>query len=221
MLSVITTQLIYHKWVFAIFISIAFFVLMIDKLLPYSPTFVIFLLGLLTIQNLMIYRSREKREILFARLPVTYRRLASARILLVVFALGIIFVFYLLFRMIFSVEAYDIGLKLTGFYMTLLLLFSAYFCARDLLLYALRHNALYKLTKERAQNMIMFSVLLLNLLGLFVFYLRPKVIGHVFEFIFEHNPYASITGVAKITAIALLFVVFSILTYTKRRSYLE
>jgi hypothetical protein len=194
---------------------------MIDKLLPYSPTFVIFLLGLLTIQNLMIYRSREKREIMLARLPVTYHRLALSRILLVASALGIIIAFYLLFRLLFGVETHQISLKLSGFYMTLLLLFSVYFCARDLLLYALRNNTIYKLTKERAQNMLMFAVLLLNLLGLFVFYLRPKAIGHIFEFIFEHNPYASITGVAKLTAIALLFAVFSIFTYTKRRSYLE
>lgn len=170
-------------------------------------------------------RNKEAREYHFIRLPLSRWKLGIARILILIGFVLAILAFYQLIHFIFQYRGsanYPISVKYLLFYLALVLfIFSLYFIVRDLALFFLRSNRFLRLSKEQSKTILLFTALVLNILGVFAFIMRPTFIGKIFEFFIHDNPFADLSTVIKFAATSLALAALSIVTYNGKKTYLE
>jgi hypothetical protein len=173
----------------------------------------------------IMIRNKEIREYYFVHLPLSRCKLALARVGVIISSSFITLGFYELIHFIFRFRGsanYPVSIKnLTVYFTIVLFIFSTYFIVRDFTLFFLRSNRFFKLTKEQSKTILLFAMLLVNILGVFALFVRPVLIGKIFEFFIHDNPFADVNNVIRFSAISLALAVLSIASYSKRKAYLE
>ncbi len=173
----------------------------------------------------IMIRNKEIREYYLVHLPLSRCKLALARIGMIILYSLIIMVFYGLIHFIFQFRGsanYPVSTKnLVVYFMIVIFIFSTYFIFRDITLFFLRTNRFFKLKKEQSTTILLFTMLLLNILGVFAFIMRPPLIGKIFKFFIHDNLFADMNNVIKFSAISLALAVLSIASYSRRKAYLE
>ena len=215
----------YNKYVFLGVLAIVIHVCILEAMLEDLPHFYIiipmFWMGLYWI----MIRNKQIREYYFVHLPLSRCKLALARIGMIILYSLIILGFYELIHFIFQFRGsanYPVSTKnLVVYFVIVLFIFSAYFIVRDLTLLFLRNNRFFKLTKEQSKTILLFSMILLNILGVFALIMRPTLIGKIFEFFIHDNPFADVNNVMRFSVVSLALAVLSIVSYNRRKAYLE
>lgn len=185
-----------------------------------------FWLMFMSAQFWIIFRNKENRDYQQVRLPVSTGRIALVR-------LGMVALFCV--SMIALCCVIQVILRPTGpvvfkgmlvAFGIILFLFSTYFILKDLILFFLRNNRVFKFTKEHTKTVLMFIALLLNLLGFYYFFVglrgsEPSGLIQMIRFI-KYNPlFTTELGIAEFLTGCLGFSGLSVVTFTRRKSYLE
>ena len=158
----------YNKFAFLGALSFVIPICILEAMLEDLPKFYItvpmFWIGLFWI----MIRNKETREFYFVHLPISRCKLALARIGMIVLFSLIIMTFYELIHFIFQFRGpanYPVGTRNLVVYFTIVLfIFSIYFIVRDFILFFLRSNRFFKLTKEQSKTILLFLMLLVNIL---------------------------------------------------------
>ena len=225
MLHIFKAEFDYNKFAFLGALSFVIPICILEAMLDDLPNFYIivpmFWIGLYWI----MIRNKEIREYYIVHLPLSRCKLALARIGMIILYSLIILGFYKLIHFIFQYRGsanYPVSMKnLVVYFVIVLFIFSTYFIIRDLTLLFLRNNRFFKLTKEQSKTILLFSMILLNILGVFALIMRPTLIGKIFEYFIHDNPFADVNNVIRFSAISLALAVLSIASYNRRNAYLE
>ena len=221
------TEMAYHKRLFfGFFITTPIIagILTVRSLEHLPANFWAFLLIFLMLQNWIAYRNKEHRERIHALLPVSPVQIATLR-LLMIFILAIVYVTVLLI----FIKIFDAGmpahlsLQLKGL-SVIFGGFAIYFLIRDHLMVFLRNRGI---SKNNVFVGLMLILLGLNLLGILAFVqvkagLIPyEIIDSVMYFIVGSNPFAGNIGIIKFAAFCFAVAGVTILSYQRRKSFLE
>lgn len=225
MFHIFKTEFDYNKYAFMGIIAFVIPICILEAMLEDLPNFYIIIPMFWIGMTWILMRNKETREYYFVHLPLSRCKLALARIGMIILFSLIILAFYKLIHFTFNFRGsanYPISVKNIIVYLVIVLfIFSTYFIIRDLTLLFLRSNRFFKITKEQSKTVLLFAMLLLNILGVFAFIMRPVLIGKIFEFFIKDNPFADVNDVIKFSAISLALAVLSIASYSRRRAYLE
>lgn len=186
-----------------------------------SPNYIMFWLMFIMVQSWNSIRNKEIREYQQAVLPLPRTSVAFAR-------LGVVTILSLIMIAIHSMAIHLIQPERKMNFSTvmlpfaiLLFMFSFYYLLRDRLLHFLRHNRVFKITKERTMNILMLTVFLGMIFGIVAFMVRLTAIAPVIDFVITHNPFSGRFGFEKFFFPSLALAGLTIVTFNHRKSYLE
>ena len=102
-----------------------------------------------------------------------------------------------------------------------LFLFCSYFILRDLLIVRIRNNRFLSINKGGMILMIMIIVLILNVLGIYLFLTESLHAFDIIEKVMAVNPFAGPNGLLRLAITVGVLAVMCVFTFSKRKSYLE
>lgn len=222
MLKVLSAEIRYHGW----------FLLSILGLIPVLALYRIyadeeFALSILPTLIMMpsllwnIQRNKERRDYQHKLLPVTVRALGLSR-LSVFLLLSVLIASLFVFFSYLIPEPGLTGNKVVWFtFLTVVLLFCCYFILRDLLIYIIRNNRFLSINKEGIILMITIVVLILNVLGIYLFLSESRPAFDIIAGVMAVNPFAGPHGLLRLTITVGVLAVMCVFTFSKRKSYLE
>lgn len=186
-----------------------------------------FWLMFMSAQFWIIFRNKENRDYQQVRLPVSTGGIAMVRLGMVALLCVSMIALCCATQVIVKPAGPVVFKGMLVAFGIILLLFSTYFILRDLILFFLRNNRVFKLTKEHTKTVLIFVALLLNLLGVYYFLVglrgsEPSSgLIRIIRF-FIYNPlFTTELGIAKFVIGCLIFSGFSVVTFLRRKSYLE
>lgn len=189
-----------------------------------SPNYIMFWLMFVMVQSWNSIRNKEIREYQQAALPLVRNQVALARLsMVVVLSLVMISTHFIAIHLIQPGRIINLTTVMLPFSI-LLFMFSLYYLLRDRLLYFLRHNRIFKITKERTMGVLMIMVFLgviFGMLGMVAFMDRPTGITTVVDFVIAHNLFSGEFGFEKFFILSLVLSGLTIVTFNHRKSYLE
>jgi hypothetical protein len=189
-----------------------------------SPNYIMFWLMFVMVQSWNSIRNKEIREYQQAALPLVRNQVALARLsMVVVLSLVMISTHFIAIHLIQPGRIINLTTVMLPFSI-LLFMFSLYYLLRNRLLYFLRHNRIFKITKERTMGVLMIMVFLgviFGMLGMVAFMDRPTGITTVVDFVMAHNPFSGEFGFEKLFILSLVLSGLTIVTFNHRKSYLE
>lgn len=198
--------------------------LVVYPIQDFSPNLLAFTMTLLMLQNWAVFMNKEKRGYLQMRLPLSLRRIALTRILLVMIASSGYLVLYasICFGVITGGRVNYVALSMI--FGIILLVFSVYFITRDLLLDFFRKLGF---TKERVIVALLLVVVGFNILGVYVMIqtntsgTAPLPVRATFDFLRRNNPFSGEYGAVKLLALSTLLVSLTVFSFGRRKSYLD
>jgi len=230
MWRILITEFNYNKILFLVLFGL---VPIIAYMAVYPPledmpaTMLLFCVMLMPIQNWIIFRNRENRDRGHALLPVSVVLRALERMGLIVILCAAMITTYCFIQFIVNPARPVAFMGAVVAFGIILIIFSIYFILRDLLLFVLRNNRLFKLSKERSKTVLIFLVLILNLLGIYYFLIgldgRMESSGliRMIRFIKYDPLFTTGSGIIQFMSGCLLFAGLTILTSAGRKSYIE
>ncbi len=227
MWRVIKSEFAYHHKLFGGFlIIIPFFWLVVRSLavadLPLGM--LLFVMLFLLLQNWTTIRNKDRRERLQALLPLPAFQTALARMAVVVFA-ALVYgaIHYFFVNLIFSGKPFDMPFMLKVCAIVIIG-FSLYFVLRDFFAGFFRKFGI-------AKNSIVIGAVLvllgLNFLGIFALHLvkttgkSPVDLRPFLLFIVKSDPFAGEYGILKFFVWITIFSAVTVLTFRRRKSYLD
>lgn len=227
MWPLIKSEIDYHRRIFLAFFSFIplLWIYATSPFIEDMPQgMLIFIMIFLMLQYWIIFRNKEKRDRRFVMLPVSLRRIAFARILIIMVAGFAYITIYRLLIGFFNPIEFVNSRKLLIAFALILFLFSAYFLSRDLLLVFFRKIGFNK------NRMVVAATLLLlgfNLLGLGVMMnrnaadpafinIKPVVMFFKTSTLFNTGP-----GITRLLGVNFLFALLTVISFRRRRAYLE
>ncbi|MBN2009764.1 hypothetical protein JW960_10515 [candidate division KSB1 bacterium] len=222
MFRLITSEIRYNKILWLNFLMLVPVIIAVVKKIDYSIQSYLFLLMAMMMSYWNIFMNKAYRPVLIYKLLITFRQIALARAIMVISMSFFLAIFYIMIDFMWGNQpiAKDI-IKITSYIGFVGIMFSGYFIGRDLSLQCLRHNRYFKLTKERSKMIFLTAALLLNLGGVFTFFIQPKLVMTIIEFLIRNNPVATPQRVVVTWCIMLVLTVCSIISFDKRKAYLE
>jgi hypothetical protein len=225
MWRLLKTEFDYNKSAFGGALAGVIPICVLEWLLEDLPSFYIIFPMLWYGMFWIMIRNKEVREYCLVSLPLSRCKLGLARILMIILPSLVILVFYELIHFIFNFRGsvnYPVSrINLVIYFAIVLFVFSVYLIIRDSMLFFLRTNKFFRLTKNQAKTILSFALLLLNVLGAFALVARPALIDKVLKFFIHDNPFAEVNNVIRFSAISLTLAVLSIASYNRRKAYLE
>ena len=186
-----------------------------------APSYLMFWLMFIMLQGWNSNRNKEIREFRQATLPVSRRKAALARLMVVVLlSLSMDGVYFAVLKLIRPAREIGFSTVMLPFAF-MLVMFSIYSMLRDKFLYFLRTNRVSKITREKSIMILMLLNLIAVILGFVAFMTRPKAIGLIIEFAISHNPFSGEFGFEKFFVLSLALAGLTIVTFNYRKSYLE
>ena len=186
-----------------------------------------FWLMFMTAQFWIIFRNKENRDYQQVRLPVSTGRIALVRLGMVAGFCVSMIALCCAAQVILNPGGPIVFKGMLVAFGIILLPFSTYFILRDLILFFLRNNRVFKFTKERTITVLIFVGLLLNLLGVYYFFVGlrgPEPSSGLIRMIrfVKYDPlFTTELGIAKFLTGCLIFSGLSVVTFAQRKSYLE
>lgn len=186
-----------------------------------APSYLMFWLMFIMLQSWNSNRNKEIREFGQATLPLSRRKVAQARLMVVVLlALSMDGIYFVVLKLIRPARVIDFSTVMLPFTF-ILAMFSVYFMLRDRLLYFLRNNRISKITRERSFMILMLLNLIAVVAGFVAFMTRPKAIGTIIEFAIIHNPFSGEFSLERSFIVSVILAGLTIVTFNYRKSYLE
>jgi len=223
MARIIKAELNYNKRLilgFFCFLPITW-ILALNELEALPPTYIMFWLVFIMVQNWNSFRNKERREYQIQVLPLSNWRIAAARLMMVVLlSIPVIFIYYLILFIIQPGRFLDFMALLRPFSI-LMLMFSVYFLLRDSLLYFMRNNNIFNITKDRSVTILILLVfwgVVISFMGLLI---KPSGLRGIIEFVIALNPFQGQYGLEKLYSLSLILALFTLITFNRRKSYLE
>jgi hypothetical protein len=223
MWRILKSEIRYNRVNFAVFLIIIPPVLVYAAYRPSStPFFIVWLMAFLAINNWNAFRIREKREFQLVQLPVSVRQIALARLVMVT---GAPAVFMLFFALLYSVLSPARGLHWRGLltlYGLVVMIFSLAFIFRDRFL----GTKLLKQGKIAIVALVGLGVVA-NIYALIAFRRageagrEPPAFLRALEYIIENNPSTTSLRTAAFLAASLAIAGLTIVTFRRRRTYIE
>ena len=176
------------------------------------------------LQNWNSFRNKERREYRNFLLPLTARQIAISR-LSIIFIFSILTVFfYVLIQSLIPIDIFHYNINPSIIIGIIVLGFSAYFILRDLLLVFFRRIGL---TAPRMLMLIAFIGIAFNILGVFVLIQTkssgkpPAFLPLIIEGFKTYNPFNGASGPYLFLLFAVIISLFSIISFNRRKAYLE
>ena len=186
-----------------------------------APSYLMFWVMFIMLQGWNSNRNKEIREFRQATLPLSRRKIAVARLMVVVLlSLSMITAYFSILKLIKPAQVIDFHTVISPFAF-ILAMFSIYFILRDRLLYFLRNNRIAKITREKSFMILMLSNLIAVVAGFVAFITRPKAIGTIVEFAIIHNPFSGEFSLERFFIVSVILAGLTIVTFNYRKSYLE
>ncbi|MBN2088090.1 hypothetical protein JW964_00675 [candidate division KSB1 bacterium] len=227
MFTILKSEINYHYIVFIIYLSamlLTGFLGHIFSIEMLSSIFFIMIFVFVMLQNWFSLRNKEKRELLLARLPIPLYKLGLNRIIAVHIAILIGIICYLGFFISKTPQNTINYSKLLEMYTLLIFGFSIYFISRDLLFVFFRKLGV------NAQR-ILIGIFLIGLGVNFITLIAIKQIkqtGSTSHTIFStidylvcHHFFQGFTGIVQFIFIIVVFSGITILSFNRRKAYLE
>ncbi len=225
MWQLLKTEFSYNRTVFLAVLAFVIPICVLEAMLEDLPSFYVIFPMLWSGMFWNTLRNKEIREFSLVRLPLSRCQLGVARMLKIILPALVTVAGYELIHFLFGFRGsanYPVSNKnLVVYFVIVMFIFSAYFIIRDITLFFLRSNRFFKLTKERSKTILILVTIVLNLLGIIAFIARPAIIGKIFEFFIHKHPFADVNNVIKFSAISLMLAALTIVSYNKRKEYLE
>ena len=223
MWQIIKSELNYSWWISALYIILTpalFLYLYTEK---DAPPFLVFLLMFIIAQNYVAFRNKEKRERLFAQLPVAFSRIALSRIFIILSFFFNIALIYLIFASLTDAGAADYLFPLITSICILSIMFGAYFILRDVFLQKFRDRGV---RKERMKIFLVLLILAINVLLVLSFIQArnndtPSVLVSIIRFIENNLPFTWQNGLWEALALTVVICGLSILSFLRRKAYME
>ena len=227
MWQLIKSDISYHR---ATFIMLHIVVAALFAFLKFSAEeldFMIFIMAFVIINQINAFRIKEKRDRQHALLPLSVRQIGTARLLTLLIPCATAFFFYYLLDLLFTSGKPVEGLKLVVLFGLTLLLFSVFLILRD---------AFYFSTKSRFSNLFGESTFMITLaigllafmsLGLLAFMSfsktgqPPAALVYAIEFGKKYNPFVGGFGIVRFLIFSLAFSSLTVLTFSRRKSFVE
>lgn len=224
MWHILKAEFNYHKKIFLGFFGFLPFICFhaINPILEdLSANYLIFMLIFLMLQNWNTFRNKENRERQHIRLPLSIKKIALARIFMIIIpCLG----FIGFYSLIYSLLAGPIDhIRLLISFSMILLGFSIYFIIRDLFLSFFRKIGF---TKNRIVIGLVLIMLGLNLLGIFFFTrttntgappVNMELLAKFVRFLQGADMYVA----TKFIVSSLALASSTLFSFGRRRSYLD
>jgi hypothetical protein len=223
MVRILKAELNYNKKLIIGFFSLlpVTWLLALYGLEELPPGYLMFWLMFIMLQSWNSFRNKERREYQVATLPLSNWNIAMARMMMVVFlSIAMMGIYYLILFTI-QPQRYSSFFGLFLPFAILILMFSLYFLLRDLLLYFMRNNKIYKITKDRSVTILMLLVFLGVVLNFLAFLVRPSGLRTVINFVIAINPFRGEYGLIKLYFLSFVLAGLTLITFNRRNSYLE
>lgn len=230
MWHILITEFNYNKILFLVLFGFVpiFAYMAVYPLLEDMPTaMMLFWVMLLPIQIWIIFRNKENRDRQHALLPVPVVSRALTRMGLIIILCAAMITTYCFIQFAVNPARPVAFMGAAVAFGIILIVFSIYFILRDLLLFSLRNNRLFKLSKERSITVFIFLALILNLLGVYYFLIgldgRMESSGLIRMIRFlKYDPFFNTgSGIIQFMIGCSLFAGLTLLTYAGRKSYFE
>ncbi len=171
-----------------------------------------------------VFRNKERREYQLMHLPLSAREIAAARILMIVLACVSLGLFYFLTYSVFHLKTPDAPIKLVAYLGIMLTGFSLYFFVRDF--WSASWGNMKFTAKDFKAIMILVFIGINFLLIIAIIQTRSTGRIHPFiRFLDKMNMLADPTGriyqILIFAALSLVLASFTVLTYSRRNSYLR
>jgi hypothetical protein len=227
MWPLIRSDISYHRNTFImLFIMVsAFFIFL--QFSPEKIDFMIFVLVFVIVNQINTYRIREKRDRQHTLLPLSARQIGMARLLVLLLPCAAAFMFYYLLGLIFtSGEAIE-SWKLVVLFGLTLLFFSVFLILQDIY-YMFPRSRLMGLFGQSTHLMVFaIGMLVFMSLGLFAFMSMektgqpPAALVYTIDFAKKYNPFGGTFGIVRFLIFSLAFSYLSVLTFSRRKSFVE
>lgn len=224
MFTLIKSEIIYLKILAVVMFAVIPLVAFLQTALEDVGNFALLAVLFLLLQNWNTFRNKEKREYKNILLPISARKIAISRLaIVIIFCLAAVF-FYRLIQLFFPAELFTYSIAAPVITGIILLGFSIYFILRDLLLVFFRRIGL---TAPRMLMLIAFTGIALNILGVAVLIQTkssgrpPAFLPAIIEGFKTYNPYNGASGPYLFLLTSVIAGLVSIISYSKRKAYLE
>lgn len=227
MFAIIKAEIIYHRLIFINCTTAIILIGFLGHLMPLESINSLFFMMIpvfIMLQNWFSFRNKEKREHLIARLPVPVYQIGLIRILAVHFAILIGVVFYSISCLSgFSKIEFQLS-NLFKFYIFFIFSFSVYFIFRDSLLAFFRKKGI---TLNMVILLFFLIILGLNILTIVAFVQAKNATTNsvtiltFIDYLVYHRFFAGVTGTIKFIFSIIFFSVITVITFNRRKTYLE
>jgi len=217
MWRMVKAEFIYNKGriLFAFLFIIAFSILFI-KDSPTSSIFPVLYIPFMILNQIIVFWNKEKRIRSHVLLPVTIRQIAAVRILLIVIPYFCINKIFLIIYNIFTPHWHFYYGQLIYILSVVFIFYSVYFILQDIFLKKGTNPV-------RMIIYIVFSVVGLGaILGIYLIAAGiPQPLADTFKFLSKHNPFSIKYWAVSFLVMGLLSCFLTLVTYTRRKSFLE
>ena len=165
MLALIKSEISYLKLLVIIMFALIPLVVFLQTALEDVGNFILLAVLFLLLQNWNSFRNKERREYQNILLPLSARKLAISRMVIVIIFCLTVVLFYRMIQLFFPAELFAYNITNPVLIGIIVLLFSIYFILRDLFLVFFRRIGL---TAPRMVMLIAFIGISLNILGVAV-----------------------------------------------------
>lgn len=226
MWSILKAEISYNKILFAIYVMLVICVTFLEQTLDDGGRFYVALILFLVIQNWLSFKAKEKRDRLIARLPKSQISIGGLRIGMMIASTALIICVYKVMHLLLGIQGHAnypvTGWKLLSYVSIVLFGFSLFFIITDFLTPRLCELKNFGILKERLFYILILLGILLQILGIVAFITKaPNVVTKVFDALYFNNPFDDVQNIKVLAGISLLVAGISMVTYSRRRNYLQ
>jgi len=222
----------YRSMIAVLFVMMALF-FFVQRYTAEDLDFMAVILVFVLVNPVNTCRIKEKRDRQHALLPLSIGRIAAGRLLSVLFPCLAGFVFYTLLHILFEPDAggppshgahFE---KMMVQFGIALLIFSIFFILRDVYFFSTRSRMISRMGGSSFLIMFLLGFMVLGSLGLYAFTATsetgkpPAFLVYMMDWTEKYNPFGGYYGAAKFLIFSLLFSSLSILSFCRRKSFVE
>jgi hypothetical protein len=226
MWPLLKAELEYNIMLFIIYLMMTIGFTFIEQALDDGGRFYVAMILFLVVQNWLSLKGKQKRDRFIARLPKSSLLIGSLRIVMILASGVIIIAVYKSMHVVLGIQGHAnypvTGWKLLNYVSIVLFGFSLYFIISDLVTPRLRELKNFDVIKERFFHILILLALLLQILGIVALMTKaPTIVTKLFDVLFFHNPFDNVRNIQIFAGISLILAWVSVVTFPKRRNYVQ
>ncbi|MCP4725024.1 MAG: hypothetical protein GY863_08315 [bacterium] len=225
MVSLLLAELSYNKQHLLVLLGLVILFTAYNLYRPdASPNILMLFLTFVTVNNMNIFRNKEKRDRYSALLPISMTQIGLMRVILLIIPFIGVLLYWLFPTLLYSDRAFNSGVLIT-FSGVIITVYCIVYILKDLVSYAFRKIGL---TKKRALIVLFIVVFTLNFFTFFAFFESTRFLFVPLEKVFiavesliDNSPINSMTNVYYYLIFLLVMMSTTVITINFRKSFLD